>query len=123
MTRSPSGDGQALSAHGAPPRRRRARGLGRSDTAGAPFVGRDDELRLLKDLFHVTMRDSERGRVGARLAGIGKSRLAWEFHKYTDGLVEDVWWHAGRSPAYGEGLGVLALAEMVRVEVGCRLRD
>ena len=31
-------------------------------------------------------------------AGIGKSRLAWEFLKYVDGLVETVWWHDGRSP-------------------------
>ena len=29
-------------------------GRGRSDTLEAPFVGRDDELRLLKDLFHAT---------------------------------------------------------------------
>ena len=40
-------------------------------------------------------------------AGIGKSRLAWEFLKYIDGLVETVWWHDGRSPAYGEGHHVL----------------
>ena len=31
-------------------------------------------------------------------AGIGKSRLAWEFEKYLDGVKEDVWWHTGRSP-------------------------
>ena len=37
-------------------------------------------------------------------AGIGKSRLAWEFLKYIDGLVEAVYWHSGRSPAYGEGI-------------------
>ena len=40
-------------------------------------------------------------------AGIGKSRLAWEFAKYLDGLVETVWWHHGRSPAYGDGISVL----------------
>ena len=38
------------------------------------------------------------------VAGIGKSRLAWELEKYLDGLVETVYWHHGRSPAYGEGL-------------------
>ena len=36
-------------------------------------------------------------------ASIGKSRLAWEFTKYLDGIVGNVWWHDGRSPAYGEG--------------------
>ena len=34
--------------------------------------------------------------VGA--AGIGKTRVAWEFLKYIDGLVETVYWHDGRSP-------------------------
>ena len=47
-------------------------------------------------------------------AGIGKSRLAWEFLKYIDGVVEDVCWHQGRSPAYGEGITFWALGEMVR---------
>ncbi len=91
------------------------RGRGRDDRLEAPFVGRDAELRLLKDLFHATSRE---GRV--RLvsitgqAGIGKSRLSWEFLKYVDGVVEDVWWHEGRSPAYGEGITFWALGEMIR---------
>ena len=32
-------------------------------------------------------------------AGVGKSRLAWEFEKYVDGLVETIYWHRGRSPS------------------------
>jgi predicted ATPase len=51
-------------------------------------------------------------------AGIGKSRLAWEFLKYVDGLVEDTYWHSGRSPAYGEGVTFWALGEMVRGRCG-----
>ena len=47
-------------------------------------------------------------------AGIGKSRLAWEFRKYIDGLVETTYWHNGRSPAYGEGITFWALGEMIR---------
>ena len=47
-------------------------------------------------------------------AGIGKSRLAWEFSKYIDGIDEIVYWHRGRSPAYGEGITFWALGEMVR---------
>ena len=34
-----------------------AGGRGRSDALEAPFVGRDDELRSLKDLFHATGRE------------------------------------------------------------------
>ena len=54
-------------------------------------------------------------------AGIGKTRLAWEFLKYIDGLVDTVWWHDGRSPAYGEGISFWALGEMVRGR--CRLLE
>jgi predicted ATPase len=52
------------------------------------------------------------------IAGIGKSRLAWEFFKYMDGLAEQAWWHRGRCPAYGEGVAYWALAEMVRTRAG-----
>src|SRR4029077_6404422 len=94
-------------------------GRNRSDTFEAPFVGRSDELRLLKDLFHATTRE-RRPRlvsvVGA--AGIGKTRVPWEFLKYIDGLVETVYWHDGRSPAYGEGISFWALGEMVRGRCG-----
>jgi class 3 adenylate cyclase/tetratricopeptide (TPR) repeat protein len=94
-------------------------GRNRSETLEAPFVGRDDELRLIKDLFHATVRE-RRARlvsvIGA--AGIGKTRLAWEFGKYRDGLVEAVWYHEGRSPAYGDGITFWALGEMVRRRAG-----
>ncbi|HEU4674171.1 MAG TPA: adenylate/guanylate cyclase domain-containing protein [Candidatus Limnocylindrales bacterium] len=94
-------------------------GRNRSDTLEAPFVGRDIELRLLKDLFHATEVEG-RARLVSVIgpAGIGKSRLAWEFLKYVDGLVDRVWWHDGRSPAYGDGISFWALGEMVRVRCG-----
>jgi len=94
-------------------------GRNRSETLEAPFVGRDDELRLLRELFHATSREG-RARLVSVIgpAGIGKTRLAWEFLKYIDGLVEPVWWHEGRSPAYGEGISFWALGEMVRSRAG-----
>jgi class 3 adenylate cyclase/tetratricopeptide (TPR) repeat protein len=94
-------------------------GRNRSDALEAPFVGRDDELRLLKDLFHATIRE-HRARLVSVVgpAGIGKSRLAWEFLKYVDGLSDLVWWHDGRSPAYGDGISFWALGEMVRARCG-----
>ena len=94
-------------------------GRNRAEALEAPFVGRDDELRLLKDLFHATTRES-RARLVSVIgpAGIGKSRLAWEFLKYVDGLVDLAWWHDGRSPAYGDGISFWALGEMVRGRAG-----
>ena len=55
------------------------------------------------------------------IAGIGKSRLAWEFYKYFDGIVEPIWWHRGRCLAYGEGVAYWALADMVRMR--CRIGE
>jgi class 3 adenylate cyclase len=91
------------------------RGSGRATRLEAPFVGRDDELRLLKEVFHQTIRERRPRLVSITgVAGIGKSRLAWELEKHIDGLAETVYWHQGRSPAYGDGLAFWALGEMVR---------
>src|SRR5688572_27358580 len=81
-----------------------------------PFVGRDRELRLVKELFHATIDERRAQLVSVTgIAGIGKSRLGWEFFKYMDGVQEGVWWHRGRCLAYGEGVAFWALAEMVRM--------
>ena len=81
-----------------------------------PFVGRIEELRLLKGLLHATGRDGK-ARVASvtGIGGIGKSRLAWEFEKYADGLTETIMWHQGRCPSYGDGVTFWALGEMVRM--------
>jgi class 3 adenylate cyclase/tetratricopeptide (TPR) repeat protein len=84
-----------------------------------PFVGRDRELRLVKELFHGSAEDRRAHLVSVMgIGGIGKSRLAWEFEKYIDGLAGDVWWHSGRCLAYGDGVAFWALAEMVRGRAG-----
>jgi class 3 adenylate cyclase/tetratricopeptide (TPR) repeat protein len=94
-------------------------GRNRPEALEAPFVGRADELRLLKELHSATERDS-RVRLVAVVgpAGIGKTRLAREFGRYLDGLVDNVYWHVGRSPAYGQGITFWALGEMVRARAG-----
>jgi predicted ATPase len=52
-----------------------------------PFVGRTEELRLLKELLHATGREGKVRVVSVTgIGGIGKSRLAWELAKYVDGL-------------------------------------
>ncbi len=97
----------------------RVGGRDRGDLPEPPFVGREDELRLLRDLYHATTRE-RRARLVSVFgpAGIGKTRLAREFLHYVDGLAEDAWWHEGRSPAYGEGISFWALGEMVRRRCG-----
>jgi class 3 adenylate cyclase/tetratricopeptide (TPR) repeat protein len=88
----------------------------RSAALEPPFVGRDRELRLVKELFHACGEEGKAQLVSAvGIAGIGKSRLAWEFEKYIDGLADFFAWHRGRCLAYGDGVAYWALAEMVRM--------
>ena len=96
-----------------------AKGTMRSAGLEAPFVGRDRELRMIKDLFHATAEEATAHLVTVvALAGTGKSRLTWEFFKYIDGLADTVRWHRGRCLPYGEGVTYWALAEMVRTRAG-----
>ncbi len=102
-------------------------GQGRSQNRIAiepPFVGRAEELRLMKDLLHATGREGRARLVSVMgVGGIGKSRLAWELLKYVDGLSEDVYWHHGRCPSYGDGVTFWALGEMVRMRAGIAETD
>ncbi len=93
-------------------------GVQRADGLEAPLVGRDRELRLVKELFHGV----EESRQPALLVmvgepGVGKSRLAWEFEKYVDGLTMTTRWHNGRCVGYGEGMAFFALAEAIRARL------
>ena len=99
-------------------------GVQRVDGLEAPLTGRDAELRTIKELFHAAA-----GRRVPRLvlvsgpAGVGKSRLGWEFRKYIDGLADTVWWHGGRCSSYGDGVAFWALAEMVRQRLSIAEED
>jgi tetratricopeptide (TPR) repeat protein len=102
-------------------------GLGgsqRVDGLEAPLTGRDAELRTMKELFHATAeRRVPRLVVVSGPAGVGKSRLGWEFEKYIDGLADVVLWHRGRCLSYGEGVAFSALVEIVRQRLGIADED
>jgi class 3 adenylate cyclase/tetratricopeptide (TPR) repeat protein len=99
-------------------------GSQRVDGLEAPLIGRDAELRTVKELFHATAgRQVPRLVLVAGPAGVGKSRLGWEFEKYTDGLAETVWWHRGRCLSYGDGVAFWALAEVVRQRLSIAEED
>ena len=90
-------------------------GAQRADGLEAPHIGRDRDLRLVKELFHGV---EESGRPALLVVdgepGVGKTRLGWEFEKYSDGLSAPVRWHSGRCLSYGEGVAFFALAEAIR---------
>ena len=86
-----------------------------SDGIEPPFVGRVDDLRLLKDMYAAVEREGRMRLVSiVGQGGIGKTRLIDEFGNYIDGIIDTVYWHEGRSPSYGNGVTLWALGEMVR---------
>lgn len=94
-------------------------GRQRMDGLEAALTGRDRELSLVKELFHAA-EESGRPRLVVidGQPGVGKSRLAWEFEKYADGLSASTWWHRGRCLAYGDGVAFWALSEAVHARLG-----
>ncbi len=99
-------------------------GSQRIDGLEAPLTGRDAELRTVRELFHAAAdRRVPRLVLVSGPAGVGKSRLGWEFEKYADGLAAEVWWHRGRCLSYGDGVAFWALAEVVRQRLGVAEED
>ena len=91
-------------------------GLQREST---PFVGRERELRLLRDVFERVIEGSELQLVTVTgEPGIGKSRLVAEFERWLGGRQEQVVCRRGRCLAYGDGIGFWPLAEIVKQHLG-----
>jgi class 3 adenylate cyclase/tetratricopeptide (TPR) repeat protein len=85
---------------------------------GAPLVGRDKELSLLREALERALDEREPELVTlVGVPGIGKSRLVFElFNAIERGTWGLVFWRRGRSLPYGEGVTFWALAEMVKAQ-------
>jgi len=84
-----------------------------------PFVGRDRELDLLKQIYARTIQEATGGFVTITgEPGVGKSRLVREFFTFVDAQRELVAWRQGRCLPYGEGITFWALRELIRAEAG-----
>src|SRR5205085_665535 len=85
----------------------------------ARMVGRDAPFALLKSLYHRVAQDRELHQaLVLGPAGLGKSRLAWEFEKYLDGLPQRLYFRKGRCLPYGSGVGFRALGEIIKAQCG-----
>jgi class 3 adenylate cyclase/tetratricopeptide (TPR) repeat protein len=92
--------------------------------ARSELVGRERELAVMRDAF-------DRGRhartpqlltlVG--VPGIGKSRLVYELSKIADADPELITWRQGRCLAYGDGVTLWGLAEIVKAQAGIAEQD
>ncbi len=55
--------------------------------------------------------------------GIGKSRLVYELNRIVDADPELITWRQGRCLAYGDGVTLWALAEIVKAQAGIAEQD
>jgi tetratricopeptide (TPR) repeat protein len=87
---------------------------------GAPLVGREQELTLLRETLTRVIREREPQLVTlVGVPGIGKSRLVFElFQMLESGDYGLVYWRHGRSLPYGDGITFWALGEMVKAQAG-----
>jgi class 3 adenylate cyclase/tetratricopeptide (TPR) repeat protein len=85
----------------------------------APFIGREDDLALLKQTFARTLRESSAQLVTVTgEPGVGKSRLLAEFRASIQEQMGLVSWRQGRCLPYGEGVTFWALGEIVKSHAG-----
>jgi transcriptional regulator with AAA-type ATPase domain/tetratricopeptide (TPR) repeat protein/class 3 adenylate cyclase len=82
----------------------------------AKFVGRHHELGLLQSRFHSAVRGQGQVIGIAGEAGIGKSRLLYEFHQTLKG--ERVTYLEGRCLSYGSAIPYLPVLEILRASCG-----
>jgi DNA-binding SARP family transcriptional activator/class 3 adenylate cyclase len=84
-----------------------------------PFIGRQDELDLLKRTYARAVRESAVQLVTITgEPGVGKSRLVRELAAFLDAQEELLAWRQGRCLPYGEGISFWALGEVVKAEAG-----
>jgi DNA-binding SARP family transcriptional activator/class 3 adenylate cyclase len=84
-----------------------------------PFIGRKDELDLLKQIQARAVRESAVQLVTITgEPGVGKSRLVREFAALLDAQEQLVSWRQGRCLPYGEEISFWALGEVVKAEAG-----
>ncbi|MGO9973634.1 MAG: adenylate/guanylate cyclase domain-containing protein [Solirubrobacteraceae bacterium] len=97
---------------------------GRSTTFEPPFVGREGQLRRIAAALETLRCTGGSVRIVSVIgdAGIGKSRLGWELEQRA-GRGAPIRRHRGRSVSFGEGTGLSALADVVRMALGIRRDD
>jgi class 3 adenylate cyclase/tetratricopeptide (TPR) repeat protein len=87
--------------------------------ARAELVGRDEELRALRDALR-QVREERQPRLVTLVGvpGLGKSRLVYELFRTVEEEPDLVYWRQGRCLPYGEGVSFWALAEVAKAQAG-----
>jgi hypothetical protein len=92
--------------------------------ARSELVGRERELGIVRDALE-RAKDQRTPQlltlVGIR--GIGKSRRVYELSQIVEADPELITWREGRCLAYGDGITLWALGEIVKAQAGVLERD
>jgi class 3 adenylate cyclase/tetratricopeptide (TPR) repeat protein len=103
---------------------RARRGVDVAHGRRAELVGREQELGVLRDAFE-RVRSSKTSQLVTLVGvpGIGKSRLVHELFRIVHDDPELITWRQGRCLAYGEGVTLWALGEIVKAQAGIHEQD
>jgi class 3 adenylate cyclase len=88
------------------------------------LVGREHELGVLVDALRRVLQ-SRRSQLVTLVGvpGIGKSRLVYELSQIVESDAELITWRQGRCLAYGDGVTLWALGEIVKAQAGIHEQD
>ena len=103
---------------------RARRGVDVAHERRAELVGREQELGVLRDAFE-RMRRSRTSQLVTLVGvpGMGKSRLVHELFRLVEGDPELIIWRQGRCLAYGDGVTLWALGEIVKAQADIHEQD
>jgi len=92
--------------------------------ARTELVGRERELSVVKDAFERARHERTPQLLTlVGVPGIGKSRLVYELAEIVDADRELITWRQGRCLAYGDGVTLWALSEIVKAQAGILEQD
>jgi class 3 adenylate cyclase/tetratricopeptide (TPR) repeat protein len=92
--------------------------------ARSELVGRERELGVIRDAFERARHERTPQLLTlVGIPGIGKSRLVYELQRLVDADAELITWRQGRCLAYGDGITLWALGEIVKAEAGVLEQD
>ncbi len=92
--------------------------------ARSALVGRERELGIVRDAFERARHERTPQLLTlVGVPGIGKSRLVYELSRIVDADPELVTWRQGRCLAYGDGITMWALGEIVKAQAGVLEQD
>jgi predicted ATPase/class 3 adenylate cyclase len=94
-------------------------GVDVAHSARAELVGRERELAILRDAFDRARHERLSQLVTlVGVPGLGKSRLVYELRRIAEDDPELITWRQGHCLAYGDGVTMWALGEIVKAQAG-----